>query len=60
MADDFVRIEISEPGAPIREVKIQLPQYLKEAISENLDRGKKAAEEERRDRKQPAAAAARG
>jgi hypothetical protein len=57
MDDDFVRIEISEPGAAIREIKIQLPRYLKEAISESLDRGKKAAEEEKKERRpQPATA----
>jgi hypothetical protein len=47
MADQFRRTEISRPGAAIRELKIELPQSIKEAISESLDRGKRAAEAER-------------
>ena len=47
MSDDFKRTEISTPGAAIKELKIELPRSLKDAISESLDRGRLAAKAER-------------
>lgn len=53
MSDDFRRTEISDPGAPIREIRIDLPQHLRDAISESLDRGKRAAQDEARSDRKP-------
>jgi hypothetical protein len=45
MADEFKRTEVSRPGAPIREVRVEFPKHLKDAISESIDRGKRAGDD---------------
>jgi hypothetical protein len=46
MSDELIRTVISPPGAAIREVRIDLPKVLREAISESLDRGRRASRQE--------------
>lgn len=45
MPSDFERTVISKPGSAIKEIKIELPDYLTMAITESLERGKQAARE---------------
>lgn len=45
MDEEFTRTLVSLPGAAIREFRIDIPKHLRDAISESLDRGKRAGNE---------------
>lgn len=53
MPDKFKRTITTAAGAAIKEIRIDLPDYIREAISENLERGRRVAQtEEERDEKE--------
>jgi hypothetical protein len=47
MSDELKRTVVSAPDAPILEIRIDLPGFLKDAIADSLERGKEAAKSPR-------------
>jgi hypothetical protein len=49
MPESLKRVVVSEPGAAIRREQIELPDHIKKAISESLERGKRVGRREEHD-----------